>query len=188
MTIKTHPLLWVFCLLTSFYLQAEESLEKRHSKPPVSINIGIESIGLQRIVDDVDMIAKDFSVTLDKLANNQSLNEQQKQQLFSLLAQLDNITQNLNQGIEKLPQTIDSLATPLQRQVTETSDKLLSIIIVAGIMLILVLIAMLAAVFYFVLMPLKDTIVQTTGDMRAISKSLEEIKKLSEKLDKDNAN
>lgn len=182
MLVRSFILLLTLLFSTDIYANqntTQSSTKPENTEPPISVNVTIESNALENIVKNIDEVSKNFTAAVNKLSENDSFTPEQKEQILASLKEVHLISVNLNKGIAQLPQSVENLGDPLQQQASLVTDKFINVAIVTGIVICVVLVITLASIFYFVLLPLRNTVTRTTGDLRAISESLEHMKRMS---------
>ncbi len=143
------------------------------SQPYLSMNVGIEVSGLERAAEQAAEGLTLIGESLDKLAENQELTPEQNRQVQLTLARVEDLGDNLSLAIEQLPGTVEKGFEPVVNATQALSDQARQILIIACIALVLIILAALASVYYFVLAPATRSIVETAELLYRLANTLE---------------
>ena len=129
--------------------------------PYVSIKIGVEIAGLEKAAEEAAEGLKLIGESLHELANAPELTDQHQEKIDQTLVRVDELSQSLTRVAEQFPATVEKSMVPVLNATNELSDQIRKIIMLTAIALMLIILAALAAVYYFVLAPGTRSVVKT---------------------------
>ncbi len=152
----------------------------------VTLNVGVELGGVEAAVVDAAEGLTLIGESLNTLASNPELTEQQRERIMQTLSRLDQLSTNLNSGMKQLPETVRKGMVPIADAGGQLSSQVKKIIIITAVVLILFIIVALLAVYYFVLAPGTRSVIETTELLNKLANTLESTAQIVEKSSQQN--
>ena len=141
--------------------------------PYVTMNVGVEISGMQQAAEQAAHGLVLIGESLDEIAKNHELSPEQRAHVEQSLKRVDHLGQNLNSTLEKIPGTLERSIAPMVTAGKDLSKEIKLILILLAVLLVLIILAALVAIYYFVLAPATRAIVETTGLLNDLAKTLE---------------
>jgi len=139
----------------------------------IVMNVGIEINGLEAAAVQAAEGLKLIGESLRDIANHPEISPERQKLLEQSLNRINQLSQSLTVSIEQLPTTVDKSMAPVVKVSNQLSDKIKKIIIIASIALILIILIALIAVYYLVLAPSTQAVIQTTKLLGELADTLE---------------
>ncbi len=140
--------------------------------PYISMNIGVEIAGLETAAEEAAQGLNLIGEALHELANNPELTEEHHQQIKQALSRVDELGKSLTLVVEQLPDTVDKSVAPVVEASNEISSQIKRTVIITAIALILIMLAALAAAYYFVLAPGTRSVIKTATLLDELANTL----------------
>ena len=136
-------------------VDANPGLEAATQKqlPHVTMNIGVEISGLKQAAEQAAQGLVLIGESLDKIASNHDLTPEQHELVQQALARVDELGQNLNLAVAQLPGTVKNSIAPMVSAGNELAAQIRLSVILTAISLVIIILAIVIAVYYFVLKP-----------------------------------
>lgn len=193
--MKESPASFVLILILAIYAHSafadahvaldassDAGREIQKQTPHISMNIGVEITGLETAAEEAAQGLNLIGEALQDLADNPELTAEHQQKIQQALSRVDALGKSLTVAVDQLPDTIDKSVTPLVDASNELSSQIKRTIVITAIALIIILVAALAAVYYFVLAPGTQSVIKTTallGELANTLKTTAEIVEIS---------
>ncbi len=164
--------------------QIEPTLEaqERHTRPLlnsdnklplVAIKVGVDLSGMEGSVNQAAESITEMASALTALAENPELDIEQQKQILAIIGRIDQLAQGFNTSINRLPDAVKQSSKPI---VTASENMLSDIkfaVILMLVLILLVIIIVLIAIYYSVLLPTKQILVDTTGKLSDMATAME---------------
>ncbi len=160
-------LLFLILLVSSLVFHAHAAQANAHEGqvstqiPYVTVNIGVEISGLGTAAEDAATGLNLIGESLQNLADDPELTEEQHEQINLTLRRIDKLGQSLALAVESMPGTVKKSMVPVVDATHELSSQIKRIVVTTAISLVLIILAAFAAVYYFVLAPGTQSVVKT---------------------------
>ncbi len=193
--MKESPASFVLILILAIYAHSaiadahvaldassDAGREIQKQTPRISMNIGVEITGLETAAEEAAQGLNLIGEALQDLADNPELTAEHQQKIQQALSRVDALGKSLTIAVDQLPDTIDKSVAPLVDASNELSSQIKRTIVITAIALIIILVAALAAVYYFVLAPGTQSVIKTTallGELANTLKTTAEIVEIS---------
>jgi hypothetical protein len=136
------------------------------------MNIGVEIAGLEKAAEDAAEGLNLIGEALQELADDPELSVESQEKRDQALARVDELSHSLTVVVDQFPATVEKSMVPVVNATQELSSQIRKIVIMTGIVLILIIFAALAAVYYFVLAPGTRSVVKTADLLDELAKAL----------------
>ena len=166
---------------------ATELSEDVNPKPSyISVNVGVELRVLEEAAKEAALGITLIGESLDKLANNPELTQEQRERVAQTLIRVDHFSANVSETVNQMPDTMEKSLEP----VVQAGDKLVSdvksIIIITALAIVLIILIALAMVYHFVLAPGTKAVIRTTSLLDELASTLETTAEIVETSSKQN--
>ena len=174
-----YALVTVFLLLLTQTSHAQLATELPEPKDDayVRINVGVETAGLTLAADKMVVATHELAQSIRLLAENPNMSAEQQQLLSQTLLKVGDISTSVNQTLVELPKAmqgiVDRNREPVFNLVEGIGDQLTATLAVLGLLLILLLAAVLALFYQFVLKPIQSAMVTSSNNLSVLSQSLQ---------------
>jgi len=146
--------------------------ETHKQTPYITMNIGVEIAGLETAAEEAAQGLNLIGEALHELASNPELTAEHHQQIQQALSRVDELGQSLTIVVEQLPATVDKSVAPVVNASNELSSQIKRTVIITAVALILIMLAALAAVYYFVLAPGTRSVIKTATLLDELANTL----------------
>lgn len=171
---------WIIGLGLSLWVSFVWAEQAQESDPFVSVNMTLELGGIEQAIQDTRQSLDTIGSALSDISKSENLSPEQQTILGDTINNLNQLVVLSKQSVEALPQTFEqskqALDTNSQRFLDDLRFKALLIIAAVGV----VIIAIIGAIFWFVLKPMQSTLVDTTKNISSMASA---IKSTAEALD-----
>ncbi|WP_305815729.1 hypothetical protein [Photobacterium leiognathi] len=164
-----------FCILFSSLSLASNQdihINKNITKPNdnkalVAFNVGVDLSGIEQPANIAAQSIEKMAASLQTMAKHPNLTPEQQ------TAIIDTLAQTFNQSVAALPKTVAQTSTPIiTASKSIMSDIKLYTILFFALIIILIVLALIA-IYYFVLAPIKNILLETTGKLNHMADALE---------------
>ncbi|MCE2570246.1 hypothetical protein [Motilimonas eburnea] len=161
-------------LLTSWsQMVTAETTEEVSSQSLVTINVGVDLTGLEAPAVKASDALIVLSESITQLSQGEHLTDAEQQQIQKMAEQVAQLSSTLNTTVQQIPQVIEQASQP----VVESSQTLLNdikwVVILVLVALLVVLVLVLIAVYYTVLQPSRQLLVDTTEQFNKLATAME---------------
>ena len=171
---------WIIGLGLSLWVSFVWAEQAQESDPFVSVNMTLELGGIEQAIQDTRQSLDTIGSALSDISKSENLSPEQQTILGDTINNLNQLVVLSKQSVEALPQTFEqskqALDTNSQRFLDDLRFQALLIIAAVGV----VIIAIIGAIFWFVLKPMQSTLVDTTKNISSMASA---IKSTAEALD-----
>lgn len=171
---------WIIGLGLSLWVSFVWAEQAQESDPFVSVNMTLELGGIEQAIQDTRQSLDTIGSALSDISKSENLSPEQQTILGDTINNLNQLVVLSKQSVEALPQTFEQskqvLDTNSQRFLDDLRFQALLIIAAVGV----VIIAIIGAIFWFVLKPMQSTLVDTTKNISSMASA---IKSTAEALD-----
>jgi hypothetical protein len=140
--------------------------------PYISLNVGVEMTGLATAVEAAAEGLNLIGESLQNLLDNPELTPEHHQKIDQALTRVDELGKTLTQAIDQLPETVDRGMAPVVKAGNDLSNQVKKIVLITSVALIMIILAALWAVYYFVLAPGTQSIIKTATMLDELAKTL----------------
>ena len=174
-----YALVTVFLLLLTqvSHAQIATELPEPTDDAYVRINVGVETAGLTLAADKMVVATHELAQSIRLLAENPNMSAEQQQLLSQTMLKVGDISTSVNQTLVELPKAmqgiVDRNREPVFNLVDDIGDQLTATLAVLGLLLILLLAAVLALFYQFVLKPIQSAMVTSSNNLSVLSQSLQ---------------
>ena len=151
----------------------KQRLEIQTKTPDIVMSVGIEINGLEAAAEQAAEGLKLIGESLRDIADHPEISPERQKLLEQSLNRINQLSQSLTVSIEQLPTTVEKSMAPVINVSNQLSGKIKKTIIIASIALILIILIALVAVYYFVLAPSTQAVIQTTRLLGELADTLE---------------
>jgi len=138
----------------------------------VTLNVDVEVADLDEAVMQAAEGLTLMGESLQNIADNPNSTPEHQQQVKQTLSQVEQLSDSLDRVVEELPATIEKGLLPVVRISNELSSKAQRILVITGIVFIVIVLAALAGVYYFVLAPGTRSVVKTGNLLNELADTL----------------
>lgn len=171
---------WIIGLGLSVWVSLVWAEQAQENDPFVSVNMTLELGGIEQAIQDTRQSLDTIGSALSDISKSENLSPEQQTLLGDTINNLNQLVVLSKQSVEALPQTFEqskqALDTNSQRFLDDLRFQALLIIAAVGV----VIIAIIGAIFWFVLKPMQSTLVDTTKNISSMASA---IKSTAEALD-----
>ena len=150
------------------------------------MNIGFEITGLEQAAEEAAEALKLIGDSLHDLADKPELTPEHNERIQRTRSRVGELGQSLTLTVKQLPGTVENSIAPLVTAGNELSDQIRQTVIITSVVFILIILAALAAMYYFVLAPATRSISETTGLLNDLANTLKSTAKIVDKSSKQN--
>ena len=169
-----RPLLALLCLLLApAALAADGDPAKSEKGAYVTVNIGVELHAIERAATEVATSMSDLSRSVATLSKSPSLSEEQKAELLAVMGRVDSLSGRVVEAINGIPGAVEKSREPL---VGIASDLAYDVMLTIGLtlaLLVLVVLAILVGIYFFVLKPARTLVTHSTQRITDLFAALE---------------
>jgi len=162
----------LLCGLISLPVLASEQ-EISQQRPLLQVDVFVEMEAINESLDEASRSIGEISNAFRVVAEGGQLDAEQQQQLVAILENLDHVVEATRASVDALPELVRNSRQTVTDQVNGFFSSLkfwsIAILIILGI----VLIAAIICFYYFVLQPLKSTLLEATGNIANMAKAME---------------
>jgi hypothetical protein len=161
-------ILHLFLLIPLFVLNistmafANDRVDENKQSSFVDLKVGIELTRLEESAQSMAVSMDEASKALQALASQPDFTEQQKEQISKTFKKVELLAHSFQQSVDKLPEAVSQSTPPIMNAINSLFSHIQVTIIIALISLILLLVAALIAVYYWVIKPFSKLLTQTT--------------------------
>lgn len=154
------------------------------SQPYLSINVGVETAGLEQNANNMVAATDKLAESIHQLAANPELSPEQQLQLSHTLEKVGQISESIQKTVIALPEVIADSRPPIMSGIEMAGNEIASTLFWLGAIFI-TLIALLLWLFYlWILKPVQAAIVTTSSNISILSESLQHTAKLVDEIQK----
>lgn len=142
-------------------------------RPLIAVKVGIDLSGMETSVNQAADSITEMANSLKALAENPEMDPEQQKKVLDIIARADQLALGFNASLNKLPNVIKQSSAPIVAAGESTlRDIKMTILLVLGLTLLIVIIALIA-IFYTVLLPAKQILVETTSKLNHMASAME---------------
>ncbi|NOH78411.1 hypothetical protein F0231_01500 [Vibrio sp. RE86] len=171
---------WIIGFGLSLWVSIVWAEQTQESDPFVNVNMTLELGGIEQAIQDTRQSLDTIGSALSDISKSENLSPEQQALLGDTINNLNQLVVLSKQSVEALPHTFEqskqALDTNSQRFLDDLRFQALLIIAAVGV----VIIAIIGAIFWFVLKPMQSTLVDTTKNISSMASA---IKSTAEALD-----
>ena len=171
---------WIVSIGLSLWVGLAFAEQPQETDPFVSVNMTLELGGIEQAIQDTRQSLDTIGSALSDISKSENLSSEQQAILGDTIDNLNQLVVLSKQSVETLPKTFEqskqALDTNSQRFLDDLRFQALLIIAAVGV----VIIAIIGAIFWFVLRPMQSTLVETTKNISSMAGA---IKSTAEALD-----
>ncbi|WP_434143938.1 hypothetical protein [Photobacterium leiognathi] len=170
-----------FCILfSSLSLASSQDIhinknitEPNDNKALVAFNVGVDFSGIEQPANIAAQSIEKMATSLQTMAKHPNLTPEQQAAIIDTFKHIDTLAQTFNQSVAALPKAVAQTSTPIiTASKSIMSDIKLYTILFFALIIILIVLALIA-IYYFVLAPVKNILLETTGKLNHMADALE---------------
>ncbi|WP_076416594.1 hypothetical protein [Shewanella sp. UCD-KL12] len=141
--------------------------------PLIAIEVGVDLSGMEGSVNQAAESITEMANALTTLAENPQLDAEQQQNILAIIGRIDTLAQGFNTSLNKLPDAVKQSSKPIVTASENMLSDLKLAVILVFVLLLLLIIIVLIAIYYSVLQPTKQILVETTGKLSHMATAME---------------
>lgn len=141
--------------------------------PLIAIEVGVDLSGMEGSVNQAADSISEMANSLKALAENPELDIEQQQKILQIIERIDQLAQGFNTSLNKLPDAVKQSSRPIVTASEEMLTDIKLAVILVLVLILLLIIIVLIAVYYSVLLPTKQILVETTGKLSHMATAME---------------
>lgn len=148
-------------------VRAEEEISER-TEPFINVNMVLEMEGIETSVKDIQGSFQSISDSLELIANNESLSLEQQALLSETVINLNQLITVSSDSVRALPVAKQVVQEKSEAFFTELKFNIMLVIIAIAVVLIVVI----ACIYWLVLRPMQSTVVQATSNISTMATAI----------------
>jgi hypothetical protein len=168
------------CALDEQYATGKP-LEANHPQSSyITMNIGVELGGLEKAAGEAAQGITLIGESLNKLASHPELTPEQRERMNQVLSRVDQLSQSLYLTVKQLPDTVEESIIPVVEAGNTLSNEIKWVVVITSIAIILIILAALAVLYYFVLAPGTKSVIRTASLLDELADKLKKTAEIVE--------
>lgn len=171
------------CILFSSSLFANTTSQKfdikdtvtapNSDKALITFNVGVDLSGIEQPATIAAESIEKMASSLQTMAEHPNLTPSQQQTVIETFQQIDTLAKTFNQSVAALPQAVAKTSQPIVTASKSMMNDIKLYTILFFILILLLLILVLIAIYYLMLAPVKNILIETTGKLNHMADALE---------------
>lgn len=159
-------ILAAYLIATTVSVHAEQV---EHEPSFVTVNMTLEVDGIEQAIHDTRQSLDTIGSALGDIAESDSLSLEQQERLAETIENLNQVVTLSKESVAGLPEAFQQSKQILQTNSQQFLHDLKVQILVVVALIGVVIIAIIAAIFWFVLRPMQSTLVETTHNISSMA-------------------